>query len=76
MARLHFPEHLVVMVRGLTTTSGLRFSFEPDRAPGLLQAYRQKMKKVPPEDLPEQRFIFFFQKRRQFGKGQAFLDVV
>ena len=23
-------------------TSGLSFSFDPDRAPGLLQAYRQK----------------------------------
>jgi hypothetical protein len=76
MARLHSREHPVVTVRGLTMTSGLSFSFDPVRAPGLVQAYRQKMKKVPPEDLSEQRFIFFFQKHRQFGKEQAFLDVV
>lgn len=49
---------------------------KPARTPGILQAYRQKTKRVPPEDLPEARFVFFFQKYRQFGVEQEFRDVV
>jgi hypothetical protein len=30
-------------------------------------AYRQRMKKVPPESLPEQWFAFLFGEHRQFG---------
>src|SRR6266446_6190960 len=41
-----------VTVRGITMTSGFSFGFRPCRVPGLLQAYRQKMKRVPPESLP------------------------
>ncbi len=66
----------LVTLRGITMTSGFSFGFRPERVPGLLQAYRQKMKKVPAENLPEQRFIFFFQKYRQFGEEQRYQDVV
>jgi hypothetical protein len=44
--------------------------------PGLVQAYCQNTKKVPPENLPEQRFVFFFQKYRQCGEEQQYLDVI
>jgi hypothetical protein len=66
----------LVVVRGIAMTSGFTFSFDPARTPGILQAYRQKTKRVPPEDLPEARFVFFFQKYRQFGVEQEFRDVV
>jgi len=66
----------LVVVRGITMTSGFSFGFLPERVPGILQAYRQKMKNVPPADLPEARFVFFFQKHRQFGEAQEFQDVV
>lgn len=66
----------LVTVRQITMTSGFTFSFEPARAPGILQAYGQKMKKVPAEQLAEERFIFFFRKHRQFGVEQRYQDVV
>lgn len=66
----------LVTVRGITMTSGFSFIFQLEHLPGLLQAYRQKMKDVPPTDLPEQRFVFFFQKHRQFGEDQQYEDVV
>jgi hypothetical protein len=66
----------LVTVRGITMTSGFSFGFRPERVPGLLQAHRQKMKNVPPESLPEQRFILFFQKYRQFGEEQRYQDVI
>ena len=65
----------LVTVRQITMTGGFSFSFEPTRAPGMLQAYRQKMKKVPAAQLSEQRFIFFFQKHRQMGIEQRYQDV-
>ncbi|HWI57696.1 MAG TPA: hypothetical protein VNZ22_10755 [Bacillota bacterium] len=65
-----------VAVRSVTMTSGFNFGFLPERLPGLLEAYRQKMKKVPPEELPLQRFIFFFQKHRQIGLRETYQDVV
>ena len=58
-------------VRGLTMTNGASLTFYVEDVPGLLQAYRQKTKKVPPEDMSEHRFIFFFQKHRQIGVPQA-----
>ena len=63
-------------IRGITMTSGFSFVFPLERATGLLQAYRQKTKKVPPPDLSRARFVFFFQKYRQFGEAQEFRDVV
>jgi len=65
----------LVVVRGITMTSGFSFGFESERVPGILQAYRQKMKKVLPPDLSEARFVFFFQKHRQFGVEQEYRDV-
>ncbi len=66
----------LVVVHGITMTSGFSFGFEPERVPGILQAYRQRMKKVPPVDASEARFIFFFQKHRQLGVEQEFRDVI
>lgn len=66
----------LIVVRGITMTSGFSFGFNPERVPGILEAHRQKMKKVPPADLSEARFVFFFQKYRQLGVEQAYQDVV
>jgi hypothetical protein len=66
----------LVVVRGITMTSGFSFGFEPERVPGILQAYRQHMKKVLPSDASEARFVFFFQKYRQLGVEQEYQDVV
>ena len=66
----------LLTVRGITMTSGFFFTFDAKRLPGLLQAYRQKTKRTPPENLSEQRFAFFYQKHRQFGEEQEFRDVV
>ncbi|MBI2928529.1 MAG: hypothetical protein HYY24_22905 [Verrucomicrobia bacterium] len=66
----------LLTVRGVTMTSGFSFVFRPERVPGIVQAYRQKTKKVPPGELPEARFVFFLQKHRQFGEEQIFQDVV
>ena len=66
----------LVAVRGITMTSGFSFGFDPKRVPGILEAYRQKTKNVPPAELSETRFVFFFQKYRQLGVAQAYQDVV
>jgi hypothetical protein len=61
-----------------SSTSGFTFSFgfEPGYVPGILQAHRQRMKKVAAQDLSEAKFVFFFQKHRQLGVEQAYQDVV
>ena len=69
----------LITVGDITMSSGFIFAFDPARAPGLVQAYRQKMKRVPPEQLSEHRFIFFFQKYRQYWESapqQRYADVV
>ena len=66
----------LVKVEGISMTSGFNFGFEPERVPGILQALRQKTKKTPPDMLSETRFVFFFQKYRQFGVEQHFEDVI
>ncbi len=66
----------LAVVRGITMTSGFSFGFEPERVPGILQAYQQRMKKVPPTEASETRFVFFFQKYRQLGVEEEFRDVV
>ena len=66
----------LLVVRGLAMTSGFSFGFEPEHVPGILQAHRQRLKKVAPQDLSEARFVFFFQKHRQRGVEQAYQDVV
>jgi hypothetical protein len=66
----------VVTLRGISMTSGFSFGFDPTRAPGIVQAYRQKTKRIPPPDLPEARFVFFYQKHRQVGIDPEYRDVV
>ncbi|MCU0772249.1 MAG: hypothetical protein MUE94_10850 [Verrucomicrobia bacterium] len=66
----------LLTVRDITMTSGFSFGFPPQYAPGIVQACRQKMKRVPPEDLSEARFVFFFQQHRQKGVEQEYRDVV
>jgi hypothetical protein len=65
------PSAAFATVRGITMTNGTSFAFHAANVPGLLQAYRQKTKKAPPQDLSEHRFIFFFQKHRQIGIPQV-----
>ncbi|MBI4328093.1 MAG: hypothetical protein HY674_22915 [Chloroflexi bacterium] len=66
----------VLAARDIAMTSGFSFAFDPARVPGLLDAYRKKTKKVPAADLSETRFVFFFQKYRQFGVAQEYQNVV
>jgi hypothetical protein len=66
----------IVPVQDVNMTSGFTCNFGAEFIPGLLQAHRQKMKKVAAEDLAEQRFIFFFQKHREVGHHQIYQDVV
>jgi hypothetical protein len=66
----------VAVVRGISMTSGFSFGFEPERVPGILEAHRQRMKKVPAAEVSEARFVFFFQKYRQLGVEQRYQDVV
>jgi hypothetical protein len=63
-------------VRGVTMTSGSILGFNPARAPGLIQGYLHKTRKIAPADLPEARFIFLFRKYQECGEEQAFQDVV
>jgi hypothetical protein len=65
----------VLTIRGITMTNGFLFHFRPELVPGLLQAHRQKLKRVPPENLSAERFIFFFKKYREIGSPQAYQDV-
>lgn len=66
----------LLTVRDITMTSGFNFGFKPHRVLGILQACRQKTKKVPPEALAEARFIFFFQKFQAMGIELRYEDVV
>ncbi len=55
-------------VGGVVITSGFSLVFHIARGAGLVQAYHQKTKRTPPQDLPEQRFVFFFQKFSQIAR--------
>ncbi len=66
----------LMVVRDITMTAGFNFSFNPARVPGILDACRKRLKKVPAAELSAARFVFFFQKHRQFGEEQEFQDVV
>lgn len=65
----------LVAVRNLHMNSGLNFGFDPRHEPGLLQACRQKTKRVAPADLSEARFIFFYRKHLEIGLDQEYRDV-
>ena len=65
-----------LVVRGVAMTSGFSFGFEPKHVPGILDAYRQRTKRVAPPDLSVARFAFFFQKHRERGVEQVYQDVV
>jgi hypothetical protein len=65
---------LNVRTTEVNKNSGFFFPFEAEYAPGLLQAYRQKMKRIPPSDLSRERFVFFFKKFRQIG-SEGNLDI-
>ena len=65
----------LVTVRGITMTGGFSFGFEAECTPGILQAYRQRMKKVLPAEASEARFVFFFRKHLQLGIEQEYQDV-
>lgn len=66
----------VVTLREISMTTGFALTFEPDDLAPLLQSYRQKLKSVPTDELPERRFAFFFQKHRAFGLEQRFEDTI
>ncbi len=65
----------VITVHGISMTSGFSFLFEPALKNRLLQSYRQKMKKIPPSELPIKKFVFFFRKNTELGEEQAYQTV-
>lgn len=62
-------------VGGFCMSSGLMFAFDPVHHNRLVQSFQQKMKKVAQADWNERKFIFFFDKHRQFGLRQGYADV-
>lgn len=66
----------LITVRDITMTSGFSFIFPAERSPGILQAYRQKTKRVPSDQLAEARFVFFYRKHRQCGIEQTYQQPV
>jgi hypothetical protein len=60
----------------IAMTSGFSFGFEPSRVPEILEAPRERMKKVPVQEVSEARFNFFFQKHTQAGVEQSYQDVI
>lgn len=65
-----------IKVRGISMSSGFSLAFHPDDELPLLQGYRHKTKSVPPAELSERRFAYFFAKHRESGARQEFADVI
>ena len=57
----------VVTVAPYQITSGMVLVFPAARKPGLLESFRQRMKKVTPEAWSEERYAFFAEKSRSWG---------
>jgi len=62
----------VVACQGIEMSSGIFFPFAPRHRTRLLDGYAGRMKTVPAGERSERRFIFFFQRHREFGEGQEF----
>ena len=62
----------VVSCQGLQMSSGCLFGFSTRHRDRLLAEFSARMKNVPPSDLPQRRFIFFYQRHREFGEDQAY----
>lgn len=65
----------VLAVEGISMSSGMFLLFRPDYLDRLVQSFHQKMKKVVPADWSERKYVFFYEKYRQFGERQAYADV-
>lgn len=61
----------VLNIAEVNMSGGFFFPFDPSHATGLLQAYRQKTKRIPPSDLSRERFVFFYNKFRRIGSPAA-----
>jgi len=62
----------VVACQGIRMSSGCFFAFSTLHRQRLLDAYARRMETVPPGEQSQRRFIFFFQRHREFGEEQAF----
>ena len=61
----------VVACQGIQMSSGSFFAFSPIHRERLLDGYARRMKTVPADEVSERRFIFFYQRHREFGAAQA-----
>lgn len=66
----------VLQCAGLEMSTGFFFVFDADLQARLLQSFRQKMKKVAAESWTARKFIFFFEKNRDWGEGSEYADVL
>jgi hypothetical protein len=57
----------IVSCQDIQMSSGCTFPFPPRWRRRLLDAYATRMKSVACNDHSERRFIFFFQRHREFG---------
>ncbi len=62
----------IVACQGIEMTSGSLFTFSSVHRERLLEEYARRMETVPPGERSQRRSIFFYQRFREFGAGQAF----
>lgn len=55
--------------------SGIYFTFVKEHRERLLDDYARRVKAVSPADVPLRRFVFFFQRSREFGEPQELVDI-
>jgi hypothetical protein len=66
----------IVACQGIAMTSGCFFAFSTKHQARLIDGYAQRMRSVRPGEISERRFVFFFQRHREFGEPQEFAPPV
>lgn len=66
----------VVTCQEIAMTSGCFFSYSPRHRQRLLGGYEKRKKSAPAHRLAEHRFVYFYQRYREFGEGQATAEAV
>jgi hypothetical protein len=64
----------VVACRGIEMSSGSFFIFAAAHRQRLLESWASRMRTVAPPDLAGRRFIFFYQRNREFGEPGGFAE--
>jgi hypothetical protein len=64
----------VLVCQEIAMSSGCFFAFATTHRERLHAAYALRMETVPPGEVSERRFVFFFQQHREFGEAQGFVE--